>query len=119
MHITGVGERDGSWENHHPTFRVYLFDSGDAARASRATDTYDVTGADVLDAIQWAQDQAGENQLYAVALVAEDTTQPVDHRCGLIWLVGMDANDTPANEAGRARQAAMLARRGKRVVDLA
>jgi hypothetical protein len=32
-------------------------------------DTYDITGADVLQVIDWAQRQAGDSLTYAIALV--------------------------------------------------
>ena len=39
--------------------------------------TWDITGADVLGALRWAQDRAGDHGLYAVALV-RDERQPRD-----------------------------------------
>jgi hypothetical protein len=62
------------------------------------TDTYDLTGADVLQAIDWAQRPAGDGLTYAVALVEDDDT-PAERRPGrargLVWLVGGDGNDYP------------------------
>ncbi len=42
-----VDERDSAWERDDPTFRVYLQTLGGAGTSAN-TDTYDVTGADVL-----------------------------------------------------------------------
>lgn len=53
VHAVAVDERDSSWENHQPTFRVCLHDSSSDSTAG-ATATYDLTGADVLQAIDWA-----------------------------------------------------------------
>ena len=44
-----VDERDSSWEDDGPRFRVYLHGSG-AESTSGWTATYDTTGADVLQA---------------------------------------------------------------------
>lgn len=107
MRIQPSDERDSTWEAHRPRFRVYFFRGGEES-SSWAVETFDVEGADVVDVVGWAQDEIGDRGLYAVALVADG---------GLTWLVGMDANDTPADDDERARLAAMKARRGKRVVN--
>lgn len=59
---------------------------------------------------------AGDERLYAVALVGADAARPADQRRGLIWLVGMDANVGNPDVGERECFAAMLARRGQRVV---
>ncbi|MGH3454963.1 MAG: hypothetical protein ACRDP2_11140, partial [Nocardioidaceae bacterium] len=59
MQVTQVDERDSGWEDDAPRFRVYLHGSGETSTAGW-TDTYDITGADVLQAIDWAQRQARE-----------------------------------------------------------
>ena len=77
IEIEAVDERDSSWEvgppgpSVGPRFRVYLHSSG-AVTTHRATWTYDVTGADGLQVIDWAQRQAGDRLTYAVALVNDD-----------------------------------------------
>jgi hypothetical protein len=113
MRVDPVDERDGGWEDPAPTFRVYLF-SGDGP--SHATWTYDITGGDVLDAIRWAQAQAGSERMYAVALVRDERQPDGEVVRGLVWLVGMDANDSPRSELEHARRAAMIHRRGHEVV---
>ncbi|NYH80570.1 hypothetical protein FHR84_003936 [Actinopolyspora biskrensis] len=119
MRIAGAAdERDNGWEQHQPRFRVCFFAGGDAPSASWSTDTYDAAGADVLEVVQWAQDHAGSERLYAIALVDEDHTLPADQCRGSTWLVGMDANEFQVDEDERRCFAAMLARRGKRVLGL-
>jgi hypothetical protein len=49
-----VDERDASWEGPDPRFRVYLHGSGETETAGW-TDTYDITGGDVLQVIDWAE----------------------------------------------------------------
>lgn len=97
MRAMPVDERDSSWEIPTPRFRVYLHGSqSDATRGWTAT--YDLIGADILQAIDWAQRQASDRLTYAVALVHDDTERErhdPGHGRGLIWLVGRDGNDIP------------------------
>lgn len=109
VRIERVDERDSSWEDAGPRFRVYLYGSGPDATIGWA-DTYDVTGADVLQVIDWAQRQAGDALTYAVALVRDEAPGPDDRR-GLVWLVGMDGNDIARDPRERSTQQRMLARR--------
>jgi hypothetical protein len=86
MDVIEVDERDSSWEDPWPRFRVYLYEDH---KGSYATRTYDITGADVLEVIQWAQDNVrGEDGLIAVALVG--THYGGEERQGLVWLLGSD-----------------------------
>lgn len=104
------------WEDLAPRFRVYLHGSGDSSTVGW-TDTYDITGADVLQVIDWAQRQAGDRLTYAVALVRDDEEQEQERRTpghgrGLVWLVGMDGDDsTEAGSQEREVQRQMLRRR--------
>ena len=114
MGVTQVDERDSGWEDPRPRFRVYLHGSGETTTGGW-TDTYDVTGADVLQVIDWAQRQAGDRLTYAVALVRDDADRerrnPGFGR-GLVWLVGADGNDnTEDDPVGRVTQQRMLLRR--------
>lgn len=110
MQVTRVDERDSRWENHDPRFRVYLHGSGETTTHGW-TDAYDVTDADVLQVIDWAQRQAGTKLTYAVALVCDDDeTEGRSAGRGLVWLVGMDGNDT-TDEASSLIQRRMLQRR--------
>ncbi len=113
MKVVGVDERDSSWEDDRPRFRVYLHGS-DADATAGWTDTYDVTGADVLQVVDWAQQQAGGVLTYAIALVVDDRHQdrlnPGLGR-GLVWLVGGDGNDVAETATEQDRQHRMLVRR--------
>ncbi len=113
IQVEHVDERNSGWENPHPRFRVYLHGSG-ADSTQGWTDTYDVTGADVLQVIDWAQRQAGDSLTYAVALVYDDAAKeqrnPGFGR-GLVWLVGVDGNGTPLDAQEADRQRRMLVRR--------
>jgi hypothetical protein len=113
VQIVCVDERDSGWEDGRPRFRVYLHGSGQAS-TNGWTDTYDVTGADILQVIDWAQRQAGDSLTYSVALVYDHDAleQPNPGRGrGLVWLVGMDGNDIAAGPQEPERQHRMLARR--------
>jgi hypothetical protein len=106
VEITQVDERDSSWEDHGPRFRVYLHrDPGPHAPAGGSTDTYDITGADVAQVIDWAQRRAGDVQTYSIALVRDDgdaERRDPDAGRGLVWLLGVDGNDVPAPGSSEA-----------------
>jgi hypothetical protein len=114
VQVVQVDERDSGWEDSDPRFRVYLHGSGETSTEGW-TDTYDMTGADVLQVIDWAQRQAGDQLTYAVALVRDDKeAKRLNPRFGrgLVWLVGMDGNDmTDEGSAEREVQQRMLRRR--------
>jgi hypothetical protein len=110
VHVEPVDERTSEWEDHRPRFRVYLFEGGDR-RTGFGTSTYDVTGAEALEVISWAEEQAGDDGLYAVALVGDR-----GGRKGLVWLQGIDANNGPGDLRHEVLRTAMLGRRGRRSV---
>ncbi|MFZ6992625.1 NUDIX hydrolase [Curtobacterium sp. RRHDQ66] len=93
MDAIEVDERDSTWEDHHPHFRVYV---QERAGEVFTTETTDLTGGDVLQAIDWAQRRAAvhTDAVWALALVGRDSRA----LRGLTWLVGMDANDPPSDE---------------------
>jgi hypothetical protein len=112
--IVPVDERDSGWEDPRPRFRVYLHGSGET-ETHGWTATYDITGADILQVIDWAQAQATGTRTYAIALVYDDkaneATSPGYGR-GLVWLVGGDGNDNTRDDpARRVIQQRMLDRR--------
>jgi hypothetical protein len=113
VQIVQVDERDGGWEDSSPRFRVYLHGSSESSTQGW-TDTYDITGADILQVIDWAQRQAGGSLTYAIALVyddaAEEQLNPGLGR-GLVWLIGMDGNDDPTEPGDETVQQQMLERR--------
>ncbi|GAB2867331.1 hypothetical protein [Nocardioides pacificus] len=114
MDITAVDERDSSWEDHRPRFRVYLHNCGETSTGG-STATYDITGADAIQVIDWAQHHAGTELTYAVALVrfdveAEQLNSGMGR--GLVWLIGRDGNDSTEDDPeGQEAQRRMLARR--------
>jgi hypothetical protein len=114
IQIVQVDEHDNNWENNHPRFRVYLHGSGQSTTHGW-TDTYDITGADVLQVIDWAQRQAGDSLTYAVALVYDDQArEQLNPGCarGLVWLVGIDGNTSAFDtEETQALQRMVMRRR--------
>lgn len=115
--IVSVDERDSSWEIDTPHFRVYLHGSGETT-VHGWTATYDITGADVLQVIDWAQRQAGESLTYAVALVYDDKAREqvnAGNARGLVWLVGTDGNTNARSPEETEILNRMLLRRRDRV----
>ena len=114
MQVIQVDQRDGGWDDSDPRFRVYLHGSGETSTAGW-TDTYDITNADLLQVIDWAQRQAGGHLTYAIALVrdaADEERRNLGYGRGLVWLVGMDGNDSVDDHPQeRAVQQRMLSRR--------
>lgn len=110
LNVVEVDERDSSWEIHTPRFRVYIHDSGPDSTPG-ATATYDITGADVLQVIDWAQQHTHGEQTWSVALVVDDEAQEAlnpGHGRGLVWLVGADGNDGPSTPEIVTAQQRML-----------
>ncbi|CAN5345232.1 hypothetical protein BH09ACT12_BH09ACT12_27930 [soil metagenome] len=108
--LESVDERDSSWEDNNPHFRVYLHGSGENVTHG-ATATYDIRGADLLQVIDWSQRQAGSHLTFAIALVRDDPDRPTGDRRGLVWLVGMDGNDVAHSAQESSVQERMLIRR--------
>ncbi len=117
IQVIAVDERTNYRERHDPCFRVYLHESGGDTTFG-AVATYDITGADVLQVIDWAQTQAegwsratgGARPTYAIAYVPEGpATSDLDRRT-LVWLLGLDGNDSVEGEQLIA-QRRMLQRR--------
>ena len=120
LQIVPVDERDSGWENEHPRFRVY-FQRTQGSWVGGWTATYDITGADIVQVIDWAQRQAGQVFVYSIALVYDDraTEQSMPgHGRGLVWLVGMDGNrgDDDLDPAAADIQRRMVARRREPVI---
>jgi hypothetical protein len=85
--VTEVDERtDHAWEDPSPRFRVHLFEDH---HGSYETRSFDITGADVLEAIEWAQQNVrGDDDLIAVGLIASRHGSDPDP--GIVWLLGSD-----------------------------
>jgi hypothetical protein len=131
IEIVGVDERDSNWEDDRPRFRVYfqrtLGEPGAESRAEERspspiggwTATYDVTGADVVQVIDWAQRQAGPSLVYSIALVRDERDVAIAHPGrgrGLVWLVGIDGNQGALDPREAEMQNRMLARRQSPVI---
>ena len=112
IHAELVDERDSCWEDDSPRLRVYLHSH---PGPSSATATYDLTGADVLQAIDWAQSHVSAGGTYAVALVS-DRRGPDGPERGLVWLVGIDGNTDPVSDSEREALRRMSARAASPVV---
>lgn len=78
LDVRPVDPRDQTWEVHEPRYRVCFWD------VDASSDEWELTGCDVEEALQWAQDSAGGRRftLYAVAVDAKDV--------GLLRLLGVD-----------------------------
>jgi hypothetical protein len=87
MRMHEVDERDSSWENDAPRFRIYVFED-----AENAVSTFDLLGATVEEALEAARVQSGDDRhLWSLALVHDDGRAGR----GLVWLSGNDYNDVP------------------------
>jgi len=81
-----VDERTMSWEAHPLGYRVYLFERRGGRYST--TETWDLDGGDVVDALAWAEEHATEpGTMYALALRQID---PLTSSLGLVWLTGSD-----------------------------
>lgn len=94
-HIVAVDERDSRWEEHSPTFRVYVQSTSDR-NSSASTSTFDVSGVDIEGAIRLARGMCGPRDHISIALVrdnADHSTEGGQVGRGLVWLLGQDRNE--------------------------
>jgi hypothetical protein len=118
IQIEAVDERDSNWENDHPRFRVY-FQRTQGSYIGGWTATYDITGADLIQVLDWAQREAGETFVYSIALVYDDRAREESmpgHGRGLVWLIGIDGNQSDLDPREAEIQNRMLARRAEPIV---
>jgi len=111
MRVDAVDERDSTWEDYRPVFRVYLFHGNGSDEPPWTTSTFDIRDTDVIGAVSWAQSHVGEGDLYAVALVGSHG----EGRRGLTWLVGTDANSEPLTGTEEALHRRMRELRDRRI----
>jgi hypothetical protein len=90
MQVEPVDERDSSWEDRRPRFRVYLF-AGQGP--GFAVESYDLTDADIEQATAWATTQADPDRRFSIALVRDTDDGGMPAR-GLVWLLGHDLNES-------------------------
>ncbi|WP_067245695.1 hypothetical protein [Microbacterium resistens] len=88
MRAIAVDERDSSWESYEPRYRIYVFGGPQSSVA-----TVDVVDASFQEAEQSAMTLAGDDALWSIALVVDDSARGR----GLIWLVGGDYHSRPAS----------------------
>lgn len=94
-----VDERDSQWERSDPRFRIFVYEG-----AGNAVDVVELEGASIEQALDAARSLSHENErLWSLALFERDR----DGVPGLIWLSGMDYNDSPANVDQWRRRAVM------------
>lgn len=80
VHVRGVDPQDTSWEQDDATYRAYFWE-----RSARASDEYEVTGADVEDVLAWARAKAEETgSAYTLYVRVTD-----EGRAGLVRLSGV------------------------------
>lgn len=87
MRAEYVDERDATWDRDDPRFRVLVFKGAD--NAVTAIDLVEATIDDALDSARALSNR--DEALWSLALVDDDSRGAR----GLIWLSGMDYNDTP------------------------
>lgn len=89
MKIAQAAGLDITWEQHESIFRVYF-----AKGADRLVTAVDVSEATFSEVRAWAQENADDDALVAIALVGQDARGLK----GLTWLLGMDPGDSPATD---------------------
>lgn len=98
MRVFEVDERDSAWEDHHAHFRLFLFEGPGSAVVA-----LDFVDAQIDDVLEAATSAAGSDKLWSIALVVDTP----DAGRGLIWVSGMDYNDTPTTRAESRLRATM------------
>ena len=79
MKVRDVDPLDQAWELDEPSYRVYFHEP------EGGSDEYEVSGADVVDVISWADAQRGVRTYVLYACVPRDGL-------GLVRLLGTDPN---------------------------
>ena len=83
VNVRGVDPRDQGWDIDRPSYRVCFFD------ASGGSDEYEVSNADVIEVLDWAEAQrAGRTYALYACVPSGDL--------GLVRLLGTDPNKTQA-----------------------
>jgi len=80
MDVHAVDSRDQSWEVDAPHYRVYFHD------ASGASEEHEVSRADVVEVLAWAEAGRGTRTYVLYACVSRDGL-------GLVRLAGVDPNN--------------------------
>lgn len=98
MRVVEVDERDSSWESSAPRFRLYTFEG-----AAGAVTTLDFLDAQIHDVLEAANLAGTDGRLWSIALVVDSES----NGRGMVWLSGMDYNDTPTTPAEWRMRATM------------
>lgn len=93
-----MDERDSTWESDAALYRLYMFEG-----PGNAVTTLDFVDAQIHDVLEVAALAGKADKLWSIALVVDDS---VSGR-GLVWLSGMNYNDTPVTRAQRQARATM------------
>lgn len=102
MRINLIEERDTAWERHDPRFRLFIY-----AGPENTVMEFDISAASIKDALDTAAGLSDRNRnLWSLALMSEDSRREQ----GLIWLTGMDYNESPTNAAQRRQRKEMQVR---------
>lgn len=99
MHARPVDERDTTWERYDLPLRVFLYEV-----PGMATSAFDVDGATLREATEWAQHNLPVDGAFSIAMRSTDSRDAP----GLIWLVGADLSDTPSSDIERRLHAERL-----------
>lgn len=102
MRAEYVDERDSSWERDDPRFRVFVFRG--PGNAVTAVDLVDATVEDALESARALSN--GDEDLWSLALIDDDSRGVR----GLVWLSGMDYNDSPLTSVEWRRRRQMQER---------
>ena len=89
MEAREVDERDTTWESYDLPLRVFLYEV-----PGMASQAFDVTGATLDEAAEWAARNQPAGGAFSIALRSTDA----GGKPGLIWLVGSDLSDTPRSD---------------------
>ncbi|MGX5695711.1 hypothetical protein ACWKWP_05880 [Agromyces soli] len=102
MHITLVDERDASWEQAEPRFRLFVYRGAD-----NAVTAYDIVDASLDDVLEAARNLSEfDARLWSLAVVVDRA----DLERGLAWISGGDYNEAPTTPQEWRRRREMQSR---------
>lgn len=90
MEVERVESAEVGWMKGLPRYRVYFW-PGDNDRESTDGDKWDVRDADVIEALHWAEENAGEGGTYTIYAVV-----PRRGDRGLVYLAGDRTKERPS-----------------------
>ncbi len=85
-----IDPRDQRWQVDHPSYRVYFWQRlGDAEDSGWTSEEWELEGADVAEALEWANEQSHGRSFVLYASVPSASI-PNETGIGLITLLGVD-----------------------------